>query len=112
MPLINVRTSLPAVDDATALLQELSAALAEQSGKPESYVMTLLQTAVPMTFAGSSDPCAYVEIKSIGSLKPQAMTATFCQLISARTGIPANRIYVAFEDVKANSWGWNGRTFG
>lgn len=112
MPLINVRTSLPAVDDATGLLQELSASLAELSGKPEAYVMTLLETGVPMTFAGSGEPCAYVEIRSIGALKPPAMTAAFCQLISARTGIPADRIYIGFDDVPASRWGWNGRTFG
>ena len=83
MPLINVRTSLPEVGDSTALLKELSAALAQQTGKPESYVMTLLETAVPMTFAGSSEPCAYVEIKSIGALKPAAMTSAFCELIES-----------------------------
>ncbi|MEB3159408.1 MAG: phenylpyruvate tautomerase MIF-related protein [Synechococcus sp.] len=112
MPLINVRTSLPSVEDADGLLKALSAALAQQTGKPEAYVMTLLETAVPMTFAGSSDPCAYVEVKSIGALKPPAMTAAFSELITQRTGIPANRIYIAFEDVKANAWGWNGNTFG
>lgn len=40
------------------------------------------------------------------------MAATFCQLISERTGIPADRIYIGFDDVKASQWGWNGRTFG
>ena len=112
MPLIALRTSLPAVETATDLLQELSAALAQQTGKPESYVMTMLETAVPMTFAGSSEPSAYVEIKSIGSLWPPAMSAAFCELISARTGIPTNRIYIQFEDVPAAQWGWDGRTFG
>lgn len=112
MPLITVRTSLPAVDDGTALLQELSATLAAQTGKPEGFVMTLLEAGLPMTFAGSSDPCAFVEIKSIGSLRPPAMSAAFCELISARTGLPADRIYIQFEDVQAGSWGWSGRTFG
>ena len=112
MPLIKVRTSLPEVADSAALLKELSAALAQQTGKPESYVMTLLETAVPMTFAGTSEPCAYVEIKSIGALKPAAMTSAFCELIESSTGISASRIYVAFDDVKASSWGWNGNTFG
>ena len=112
VPLINVRTSLPAVQDGPALLQELSSALAEQTGKPEAYVMTLLETGVPMTFAGSAEPCAYVEIKSIGALRPPAMTAAFCQLIQTRTGIPANRIYIGFDDVQASCWGWNGSTFG
>ena len=54
MPLINVRTSLPALKDGSALLQELSSELANQTGKPEAYVMTLLETGVPMTFAGQS----------------------------------------------------------
>ena len=74
--------------------------------------MTLLETDVPMTFAGNSEPCACVESKSIGALKPPAMTSAFCELIESRTGIPSNRIYVVFEDVKASSWGWNGNTFG
>ncbi|NDD68703.1 MAG: light-inducible protein, partial [Synechococcaceae bacterium WB9_4xC_028] len=56
MPLITLRTSLPAVEEATELLQDLSAALAQQTGKPESYVMTMLQAAVPMTFGGSREP--------------------------------------------------------
>ena len=58
MPLINVRTSLPDLMDAELLLQELSAELAKLTGKPEAYVMTMLQTGVPMTFAGSAEPCA------------------------------------------------------
>ena len=112
MPLINVRTSLASVDNAEALLKELSAALAQQTGKPESYVMTMLETAVPMTFGASSEPSVFVAIKSIGSLRPAAMTAAFCDLVSARTGIPTNRIYIQFEDVAAASCGWDGRTFG
>ena len=112
MPLINVRTSLPALKDGSALLQELSSELANQTGKPEAYVITLLETGVPMTFAGSHEPCAYVEVKSIGALRPPAMTAAFCELIQARTGIPANRVYIGFEDVQASCWGWNGNTFG
>ena len=74
--------------------------------------MALLENAVPMTFAGSSEPCAYVEIKSIGALKPPAMTEAFCDLIQQHTGIAGDRIYVAFEDVNASQWGWNGNTFG
>ena len=112
MPLINLRTSLPSVSDADGLLKALSCTLAQQTGKPEAYVMTLMEVGVPMTFAGSTEPSAYVEIKSIGALQPPAMTAAFCELISERTGIPANRIYIGFDDVKASAWGWNGNTFG
>ena len=78
--------------DAAALLKELSAAVVQQTSSSEAYV--------------------YIEIKSIGALKPAAMTSAFCELIESRTGIPASRIYVAFDDVNASSWGWNGNTFG
>lgn len=62
--------------DAAALLKELSAAVAQQTS--------------------SSEACVYVEIKSIGALKPEAMTSAFCELMESRAG----------------SWGWNGNTFG
>ena len=112
MPLINVRMSIPKPKDADALLLALSSTLADQTGKPEAYVMTLLESDLPMTFAGSNDPCAFIEIRSIGALKPPAMTTAFCSLVNTRTGIPLNRIYVAFDDVSASDWGWNGSTFG
>ena len=112
MPLINVRTSLPDLKDGELLLQELSAALAKLTGKPEAFVMTMLQTGVPMTFAGSAEPCAFVEIKSIGALQPSEMSRTFCDLIEARMGISAKRVYIGFEDVQPSCWGWNGNTFG
>ena len=112
MPLINVRTNISNVQDADALLKKLSAALSRCTGKPESYVMTLLGFGIPMTFAGSNEPCAYVEIKSIGALTPPAMSDQFCELIKSSLGISKDRIYIGFDDVNASNWGWNGSTFG
>jgi phenylpyruvate tautomerase PptA (4-oxalocrotonate tautomerase family) len=112
LPLINLRTNRPDIDHPESLLQQLSAALAKATGKPEAYVMTLFEGGVPMTFAGQSEPCAYVEIKSIGALAPAAMTREFCELIENAIGIPKDRIYIGFDDVDATCWGWNGRTFG
>ena len=112
MPLINLRTNISDIQDADGLLKNLSAALASATGKPESYVMTLLESGIPMTFAASDEPCAYVEIKSIGSMAPPAMSAQFCELINASLGISKDRIYIGFDDVSASDWGWDGRTFG
>ncbi len=112
MPLINVKTSISNLERPELLLQKLSNELSVLTGKPEQFVMTLLQTKVPMTFAGTTEPCCYVEIKSIGSIDSSKMTAAFCKLIEKATAIPSQRIYIGFEDVSANSWGWNGRTFG
>ena len=112
MPLINLRTNISEVPDPSGLLKRLSEALASATGKPEFYVMTLLDSGVPMTFAGSNEPCAYVEIKSIGALTPPEMSDQFCELIKASLGISKDRIYIGFNDVSASDWGWNGRTFG
>ncbi|WP_320664757.1 phenylpyruvate tautomerase MIF-related protein [Prochlorococcus sp. MIT 1223] len=112
MPLIKIQTSLKSIDDSDKFLTALSSELAKSTGKPESYVMTILQTNIPMTFGGSNDPSCFIEIKSIGSLKPAEMSKSFCSLVSRATNIPSNRIYIAFEDVSPSKWGFNGNTFG
>ncbi len=112
MPLINVRTSVSSIENSELLLQELSRELAVMTGKPEKYVMALLETDVPMLFSGSKDPSCYIEIKSIGAIKPSDMSEVFCRMVSSKTGIPSSRIYIRFEDIPAKDWGWDGRTFG
>ncbi len=112
MPLIKVTTNIAAVQAPDTFLKKLSAALASPTGKLESYIMTLLDSGVPVTFADSEEPCAYAEIKSTGSLTPPAMSDQFCELIKSSLGIPKDRIHIGFNDVNATDCGWNGRTFG
>ncbi|MBF2007736.1 phenylpyruvate tautomerase MIF-related protein [Chlorogloeopsis sp. ULAP01] len=117
MPLIKVQTSVstPEKTEVEAMLKGLSAKLAKHTGKPESYVMTTFEGEVPMTFAGTTDPVCYIEIKSVGTMKPdqtQAMSQDFCQEVNQKLGVPKNRIYIEFADAKGFMWGWNGTTFG
>lgn len=117
MPLIKVQTSVAAPDptQVESLLKQLSASLAKHTGKPEAYVMTALEADVAMTFAGSTDPVCYIEIKSVGSMsssQTQAMSQDFCQQVNQAIGVPKNRIYIEFADAKGYMWGWNGSTFG
>ncbi|NER78486.1 MAG: hypothetical protein F6K42_02705 [Leptolyngbya sp. SIO1D8] len=116
MPLIKVQTSItaPAKADVEAMLKDLSSSLATHLGKPEAYVMTAFEGDVPMTFAGSTDPVCYVEIKSVGTMstKTKAMSQDFCTKIEATLGVPKNRTYIEFADAAGAMWGWNGTTFG
>jgi phenylpyruvate tautomerase len=115
MPLISVKTSAAPDADPQALLGELSSALAALLGKPERYVMTLLESAVPMTFAGDGAPACYVEVKSIGALdgdRTRQVSQAVCELVERHLGIPGDRTYIGFEDVPGRLWGWNGSTFG
>ena len=86
--------------------------VADLTGKPENYVMTMMQKDKKMTFAGSDKPCCFITVKSIGSLSPTKMSKHLCELISSKTNINMNRIYIEFIDVKASNWGFNGSTFG
>ncbi len=117
MPLIKVQTSVSAPEQfkVETMLKNLSSSLAKHTGKPESYVMTAFNSGVAMTFAGTLDPVCYIEIKSVGSMKPEqtkAMSQDFCQQINQVLGVDKNRIYIEFNDAKGYMWGWNGSTFG
>ncbi|MGQ9838825.1 MAG: phenylpyruvate tautomerase MIF-related protein [Cyanobacteriota bacterium] len=116
MPLIKLQTSIrPEPNQVEELLKRLSRALSEHLSKPESYVMTAFEAGIPMTFAGSTEPCCYVEIKSIGQFsvnQTRAMSEAFCKQIETDLEIPRQRIYIEFTEAKAHLWGWNGTTFG
>jgi phenylpyruvate tautomerase len=117
MPLIKVQTSVSAPEktEVEAMLKNLSGKLAKHLGKPESYVMTAFAADIPMTFAGTTDPVCYIEIKSVGTMKPdqtKAMSQDFCQEIHQSLGVPTNRTYIEFADAQGAMWGWNGGTFG
>ena len=116
MPFIKVQTSIPAPAkaDVESLLLKLSGKLATHLGKPESYVMTAFEGDIPMTFAGTTEPVCYVEIKSVGTMgdRTRTMSEDFCIEISQVLGVKKNRIYIEFNDAKGSMWGWNGSTFG
>jgi phenylpyruvate tautomerase PptA (4-oxalocrotonate tautomerase family) len=116
MPLVKVQTSVQPTDvDRDTLLKRLSQQTAALLGKPESYVMTLLEPGLSMTFAGTPDPVCYIELKSIGKLTPdqtRRISQEFCTLIETALGVPAKRTYIEFADAQGYLWGWNGSTFG
>ncbi|NJL87481.1 MAG: hypothetical protein HC886_18270 [Leptolyngbyaceae cyanobacterium SM1_1_3] len=117
MPLIKVQTSVdaPLKPALEAMLKDLSASLAQHLGKPESYIMTAFEGSMPMTFAGTTDPVCYIEIKSVGTMgaaKTAAMSQTFCDKVEQALGVAKNRTYIEFADAQGAMWGWNGTTFG
>ena len=112
MPLIQINTSSKSHLDIDLLQKETSKLVSALTGKPENYVMTIIKCNNQMTFAGSDEPCCFIKLKSIGSLNPSSMSKALCELISSRTNIASNRIYIEFVDIKATNWGFNGSTFG
>ena len=114
MPYLKIHTnSRPEAQQSAALLKRASELVAEQLGKPERYVMVDLQVNPDMLFAGSGEPLAYLELKSIGL--PENRTAAFskalCGLMQQQIGVPKERVYIEFSNASGTMWGWNGATF-
>jgi phenylpyruvate tautomerase len=115
MPLVRLTTSAqrsPAAGQ--ALLRSLSQLVSQRLGKPEEYVMTCLVPA-SMTFGGSDEPCAFLELKSIGRFSPELtkqLAEVLCPLLGDALGLPPGRVYIEFGDAQAYLWGHDGDTFG
>jgi phenylpyruvate tautomerase len=114
MPFLKIRTNQRLAESAKkSLASRASARVAELLGKPEAYVMVSVETDANMLFAGTDEPLAYLELKSIGL--PQSITASasraLCELVAEATGVATNRIYIEFTDAPRHMWGWNGDTF-
>ena len=110
MPFINISTSVK-VKDKKKLLEEISILISSLTNKPKKFVMAKLEDESKLIFDNET-PCCFLEIKSIGSLKPSIMTPPLCSFVCERIGIPIDKIYICFEDFPSEMWGWNGRTFG
>ena len=110
MPYINVSTSVK-VEDKKKLLEEISMLISSLTNKSKRFVMAKLDDNSEMFF-DDKGPCCFLEIKSIGSLKPSDMAMPISEFVCEKIGIPIEKIYISFEDVSANMWAWNGRTFG
>ena len=111
MPMLCMKCSQDIPDD---LLGELSAIVAETIGKPEKYVMVQVEKAAVL-MSGEAGAAACIEIKSIGGLNRvvnHELTMKLCILLEDHLGIPPDRVYVTFQSVERDHWGWNKATFG
>ncbi|CAL8990488.1 unnamed protein product, partial [Prunus brigantina] len=105
MPTLNLFTNLP-VDAVVAsdILKDATKAVSKIIGKPESYVMILLNGSVPMAFAGTEEPAAYGELISIGGIGPSVngkLSSTIAEILETKLSIDSSRFYIKFYDVES-----------
>ena len=115
MPLIILQTNQPIADEAaTSLLSALTNLASEQLNKPKEYVQVLIHPSAAMSFAGTAEPTAWVEVRSLGLPEgsPQRLTEGLCRILKDELDIPPARVFANFVDVPRTHWGWDGRTFG
>jgi phenylpyruvate tautomerase PptA (4-oxalocrotonate tautomerase family) len=113
MPFIQVKTTKPlSAEIKEFLTKELCSITEDCLGKGANWIMTGYEDGASLSFQGSGDPIAYIEVKCYG--KPQAsaadaMTAKVCTLMEKELQIPASRVYVSYWGT--DMWGWNGNNF-
>jgi phenylpyruvate tautomerase PptA (4-oxalocrotonate tautomerase family) len=115
MPYLKLTTNLPvAKQQSPKLLSQLSTLMAQETGKPERYVLVEMQENNAMLFAGTDAPLAYLECKSIGLTANQAksLSAAISRILADELQINCDRVYIEFSNNPGEYWGWNGSTFG
>ena len=115
MPLLKLQTTLtiPA-DKRKVLMSSLSKAVASTIGKPEQYVMVVVDEAA-IIMSGNEGEAAFVDVRSIGGLGGDVnrkLSQQVCKLLEDSLGISSERVFLNFTDVPASNWGWKGGTFG
>ena len=75
--------------------------------------MAEVQPDLAMAFGGSTDPCAFINLASLGLFEDQApmFSQALCEHLQALLGLEPTRIYILFQSPLRTLWGWNGRTF-
>jgi phenylpyruvate tautomerase PptA (4-oxalocrotonate tautomerase family) len=114
MPTLKIQTNveIPA-ERRKVILEAASSTIAEQLGKPESYVMVILETNRDMLFAADDAPLAYLELKSLGLPENDtpALSSALCGFMERHFGVPAGRTYIELASPPRHLFGWNGKTF-
>lgn len=113
MPYIELKTNVKIEDGVKADLHRMFGREIELiPGKTEKWLMTAVEGEKSMSFAGSDEPCVFVNVSIFGKASDEAydaLTASLCEKIGASLSIPADRIYVKYEEVF--HWGWNSMNF-
>jgi phenylpyruvate tautomerase PptA (4-oxalocrotonate tautomerase family) len=115
MPYLKLNTNKSiSNEESPQLLRQLSQLIANETGKPERYVMIELEGSKTMLFAGDNEPLAFIECKSIGLsiTQSKSLSSSLCQLLENALHIPPERVYIEFSNAPAEYWGWNSSTFG
>lgn len=112
MPYLKIQTNKQ-IDQKEEVIKEVSNIVAAQLDKSEKYVMVALEPDFSMSFGGSFESTAFIQLKSIGlpESKTKKISYELCEFMEEELGISKDRVYIEFTDVKPSYWGYNGSTF-
>ena len=113
MPFIETKTNVQISADSEARIRAaLGKAIEIIRGKSERWLMLSFLDSVRMSFSGSCEPTAIIEVKIFGKATDDEysrLTAKITEIISEELSIPTGRIYVKYE--QTDIWGYAGSNF-
>jgi len=112
MPLLTIKTNIK-LHNKIDIAEKASLTIANILSKPESYVMVQVEDEHCLIFAGEHEPCALLELKSLGLAEDSTadFSARLCEFMKIEAQIDASRIYIEFSSPERHMWGWDQRTF-
>ncbi|KAH0803581.1 macrophage migration inhibitory factor family protein [Histomonas meleagridis] len=116
MPCLQVFVNFAMTQEQKAAASEaLSKMVAKLTGKPEFYVMVLVNDNVEIRFGGDREAKAcFMDLRSIGCISKsqnKKYSAEFTKYMGETFGVAHNRIYISFADAPGQNWGYDGDTF-
>ncbi|TMW65371.1 hypothetical protein Poli38472_008013 [Pythium oligandrum] len=116
MPFIKVATNLPRASFvANNVLKAFSTSLTSVLATHEKAVMVQLEFDQDLILSGSTEPCAFINVRTIGKIDPEHNPKTYEALsatVLEQLNIPANRIFFNLDDIQANNWGYDAKPVG
>ncbi|KAL4089330.1 hypothetical protein QTP88_024384 [Uroleucon formosanum] len=114
MPRFSLDTNLPASKIPEDFLSTCTSLLSKILGKRQSYCVSTVNPGVKMTLGGSTDPCGFIQITSIGSLGP-AENPKHMEVLTDHVhktfGIPKDRLIINCQANDQTNTGYIGTTF-
>lgn len=92
--------------------EELGKAITLVRGKTERWLMCEFEDSRRLWFSGTSEACAYCEIKLFGAAEKSeydALTEKVTEILEKALDISGERIYIKYEEIA--NWGYNGTNF-
>ena len=112
---ISTNVSVGTKADTDQVVSEVSKCVSENIGKLEKWVMVRLNADQSMSYSGTTEPCAFVRLVSIGNLdeaRNKVISQNLCSCLKKLLQISPDRVYIDFKDVeKRYMFGWNSGTF-
>lgn len=117
MPFVNIRTSAQLdASGVKAVTDAAHNAIRDVLNKPDQYIAVDVAVSPNLQFGGTKAPAAMISVHSIGyganaKANKEALLKALGAAMKAAGNVPSDRLFVSFEDVHKDFWGFNGQLF-